>query len=262
VPLLFNKTSYPIELTPLIDKDGRNEFVVIAKATFELSPAGELAPAAAQEPVTSVDEFMGEPGSSPVRTPSDLVDYKPGTDVVVVPPKGFSDQSPYVGRTVGIAVGPVRKSVRVRDIWPLGALRRDDAARLRYAGTYDQAWQSERMPMLPVDFDSRHNLVAPTDQVAPLYLAGNETVTVTDIFRPGPVTFGLPSRAIVVAANVLQRYFTAVARFDTLLVWPDRVQVALVWRLPIPCRRKHEEVGNVFVYDVTLRSARQLFGSP
>ncbi|MCA9706876.1 MAG: DUF2169 domain-containing protein [Myxococcales bacterium] len=46
----------------------------------------------------------------------------------------------------------------------MGVLARNWAPRLGWAGTYDAAWQDERYPLLPTDFDMRFNHSAHPDQ--------------------------------------------------------------------------------------------------
>src|SRR5205823_5908296 len=50
--------------------------------------------------------------------------------------------------------------------------------RLRYAGTYDEAWTRTRAPFLPADFDPRFYQTVSLDQVHPGYLQGGEQVEV------------------------------------------------------------------------------------
>ena len=42
-----------------------------------------------------------------------------------------------------------------------GPIGPDWEPRQRHAGTYDERWKRERAPVLPADFDPRHNCVAP-----------------------------------------------------------------------------------------------------
>jgi hypothetical protein len=51
------------------------------------------------------------------------------------------------------------------------------APRRHHAGTYDEAWQRQRAPYLPADFDPRFFQLAPPDQIAPGYSPAGSSST-------------------------------------------------------------------------------------
>lgn len=53
--------------------------------------------------------------------------------------------------------------------------------RARHAGTYDEAWQSNRHPLLPGDFDPRFWQCAPEDQIIRPWLRGDEGYRLTNL---------------------------------------------------------------------------------
>lgn len=63
--------------------------------------------------------------------------------------------------------------------------------RAQYAGTYDAAWQSQRAPLLPSDFNQRFHNVAPEDQQLPAYPEG-EVVTLVNLTPKRQESFALP----------------------------------------------------------------------
>jgi hypothetical protein len=82
--LCENRTPLKVRCVPLDDRHGRDVLVVIAKVTYAVTPNGAGLLAAEQSPVRMGDERTdGGPWSS-VRFPSDFVDEKPGTDVLLV----------------------------------------------------------------------------------------------------------------------------------------------------------------------------------
>ncbi len=256
-----NQTPYLVEVVPLIDKGGQNVAVVIAKGTYVLGTNGILTIAEEQEKISFVDEYLGDPGESEIRFPSDLVDYKPGTDLIIVQPSNFPKSSGLFGKKISIQVGSFSKSVRIRNKWKFGPLRRDKKPRINFAGTYDDTWIRNRMPLLPVDFDPRHNQVAPQDQIIPGYLKGDEHLKLTNVYKDGVVEFDLPGRMVVVAGNVMSEYFTEVASLDTLLIWPDSAKITLIWRYSIHCHQKLAMVCNIFVYLIRRKTAIELYGA-
>lgn len=258
MPNLNNKTPLVVMLVPLIDREGRNVAVVIAKATFDIAPEGHLRLSQQQEPIRFVDDPVGpEP-----TVPADLTDFKPATDIVIVAPANPQARQALHGRTIGVRVGALQVVKKVREPWPFGPLPRHEEPRRSLAGTYDEAWVQHRMPLLPVDFDPRYALAAPTDQRVAAYVQGDEQVAVAKLYDFGDARFALPGRAVVISGNVLQRQFTAVATLDTMLLWADAPRLTLVWRHVIRPRQKIEEVSNVHVNLARLRSVRELYATP
>jgi hypothetical protein len=255
-----NQTSYAVKAVPMISSDGRNVVVVVAKGTYAVTPTGGCVLAAQQEPVSFVDQMdKGDPNAD-VVVPSDLVEFKPATDIVAIKSPGLPNKNSWVPRKIGFEVGSLKKAVLVQKKWPFGPLRRDDKSRLHYAGTYDDNWQKNRMPLCPVDFNARYNQMAPPDQVTTKHLKGDEFVRTSNLFGAGEITFSLPGKSVVVAGNVRKKYFAQVAALDTMLFWHGLQKITLVWRYVIRCDRKIEEVRNVHVYLVRRLTARQLFG--
>ena len=67
------------------------------------------------------------------------------------------------------------------------------AHRRPFAGTYDAAWQKERCPLLPLDFDDRFFNSAAPGLTAGGHLAGGEKVEVEGCTRGGRLAFRLPT---------------------------------------------------------------------
>jgi hypothetical protein len=64
-----------------------------------------------------------------------------------------------------------------------------------YAGTYDDTWKKDRLPLLPVDFSPIFHHAAPHDQIIPGALQGGETLTLTGV-RPGGGGYHFPLPAV------------------------------------------------------------------
>ena len=109
---LDNRTPYQAERAMLADLDGSEIWVVVVKATFDIS-LGRVVIAPVQAPVCLTDEYHGKPGESSLKYESDLTYRKPGTDIVVnghaYAPGGRN--AARIDATV--KVGPVEKTVRV-----------------------------------------------------------------------------------------------------------------------------------------------------
>jgi hypothetical protein len=124
---VMNATSGKHLWFPMKDRDGRDLVVVVLTYTLKASAQGSvelLQGDDAADPCLA-DECHGEdPATSSIRRPSDLFDYKPGTDVLLL---GHAHPA-HAGATatdVTLRVGPVNKTVRVHGfrVWQPGTFR-------------------------------------------------------------------------------------------------------------------------------------------
>ncbi|EYF06837.1 DUF2169 family type VI secretion system accessory protein [Chondromyces apiculatus] len=100
------------------------------------------------------------------------------------------------------------------------------------AGTYDEAWRKERMPLLARDFDRRFFNAASPGLVASGYLRGDEPVSVEGASVMGRLSFRLPGvlppRCQV---SLVNRGDEEVAlKLDTVIIDADADRVLLQWR--------------------------------
>jgi hypothetical protein len=128
----------------------------------------------------------------------------------------------------------------------IGPIGRHWMPRRKYAGTYDQAWQELRAPLLPDDFDDRFNHCASPGLTAAEPLRGGEPVRLLGLVPGGgALSFALPEVAVAIEVRVPGR---EPARFrphlDTVLVdlyetsadKPPAVE--MVWRAHVPAPRR------------------------
>jgi hypothetical protein len=111
---LDNRTPMEVRCLPVEGPGGHASLVVVAKLTWAVSPRGEAQIALPQRPIRTADEPSGLPGPAPsIRYPNDVVDEKPGTDVLLVgtayPPAGRAVSEVHVS----LQVGSLAKAVRV-----------------------------------------------------------------------------------------------------------------------------------------------------
>lgn len=104
--------------------------------------------------------------------------------------------------------------------------------RAKYAGTYDEAWNNTRKPLLPKDFDRRFFNAAAPGLVAPGYLKGDEPVIVVGASPRGRLSFPLPGQAAPTVTVELAAGEDAKPelRLDTVILDTDAEQVLLLWR--------------------------------
>jgi hypothetical protein len=116
--------------------------------------------------------------------------------------------------------------------------------RAGFAGTYDQAWDENRKPLLPEDFDRRFFNAASPGLVAPGYLTGDEPVGLIGVTPNGRVGFHLPRvTPPVCRIHTRGRKVTELAtNLDTVIVDADRLVLTLHWRTCLPLRDGLHEV--------------------
>lgn len=256
MPLLSNRSSLAAALVPAIDHTGRNTMVVLAKGTWAVTAEGRCEPVSEQPPL-SFEDTIGDPPARAMRLASDLCEGKPGTDVLFIAP---SDPRSLAGRVFGASVSDLKFAKKVGSVWPFGPLERNAPERLQHAGTYDERWRRQRMPVLPEDFDIRYHHDAPEDQRLSGYLRGDEMFRVAGWLDIGSVSFALPGKAVLVTGNIRKDYFSALSHLDTVMLWSERPWVTLVWRWVIRPRQKIEEIGTVVVHLIRTQTAAELYG--
>ena len=82
--LLRNHTPYAAERNWIRDGRGVHWFVIAVRGTFTLGAGGRTSLADEQLPPILAPEHTGIPGESSLRYDSELLEHKPGTDVVVL----------------------------------------------------------------------------------------------------------------------------------------------------------------------------------
>src|SRR5690349_17286563 len=111
---------------PMPDRHGRDVMVAIAKLTYAVSPGGRVSLAIPPSPIRMSDVGAGATGS--IKFPSDLVDEKPGTDVLLVgtahPPPDRQVTEQVASIRVEARHGTIQKAVKVYGarVWHRGAM--------------------------------------------------------------------------------------------------------------------------------------------
>ncbi len=114
--------------------------------------------------------------------------------------------------------------------WPL---------RSRFAGTYDAAWEKDRLPLLPLDFDPRFHQQAPPDQQAEGFLRGGEAVRLEGVHPDGPLEFFLPKVSLGFETEFDDlTEVTHRANLHTVIFEPDFPAVSMVWHTSLECHAR------------------------
>jgi hypothetical protein len=141
---------------------------------------------------------------------------------------------------------PVRRADGRYTPMAFGPVARAWSQRIRWAGTYDQAWLDQQFPFLPQDFDTRYFQCAPEDQQID-YPRGGEEVALLNLTPKGRTRFRLPANLTLPIAFITQeREVDEIAAVvDTVLIEPDQQRFSLVWRAARALRRNLREVTEV-----------------
>ena len=103
--------------------------------------------------------------------------------------------------------------------------------RAKYAGTYDEAWNKTRKPLLPKDFDRRFFNAGAPGLVAPGHLKGDEPIIIAGASPQGRLSFTLPGQAPEVTVEQAGGEDTRPGMpLDTVILEPDENRVVLLWR--------------------------------
>jgi hypothetical protein len=112
------------------------------------------------------------------------------------------------------------------------------------AGTYDDKWMKERMPLLPTDFDRRFFNAASTGLIASGYLKGNEPVLIENASPSGKMTFQLPGvpppKIHVELRGGVHHDLTT--NLDTVIINTYENVLFLLWRTHLEVRRGPQDV--------------------
>jgi hypothetical protein len=110
-----------------------------------------------------------------------------------------------------------------------GALLPHWSPRRERAGTLDGAWKAIRMPLMPLDFDVRHNNVAhPALMLDPPLLAG-DAISILGMTHD-VLQFVVPSLPLVIQGRYDERTETVHPDIDTVLIEPGQGRFELTAR--------------------------------
>lgn len=112
--------------------------------------------------------------------------------------------------------------------------------RLGFAGTYDEKWRKQRLPLYPADLDERFFMSSPEDQQPRSFLRGGERVDLINLDPSGRMSFLLPRVAMRFESQFRgKRSVVHRANLHSVILEPDRERVVMVWHSAL---RAHVDV--------------------
>ncbi|RKH59943.1 DUF2169 family type VI secretion system accessory protein [Corallococcus llansteffanensis] len=115
--------------------------------------------------------------------------------------------------------------------------------RLQLAGTHDTAWQQQRFPLAPQDFNPHHHNAAPSDLQSPAFLVGGEPVELLHVSARGPLSFRLPSHRFEGVVMMRSQRQAFPLHLDTVLIDTDADHLVMTWRGALPIHRRVHELA-------------------
>ena len=123
--------------------------------------------------------------------------------------------------------------------------------RSEFAGTYDESWERERMPLLPKDFDRRFLNAASPGLTAPGYLKGDEFFSVENVSPRGMISFclpGLPPPECRVQLSGGRPDARVSTSLDTIIINTDEDLLLLLWRGHLGLRNGAHDVTSIQIH--------------
>lgn len=119
--------------------------------------------------------------------------------------------------------------------------------RRQYAGTYDLAWQNNRMPFPPLDLDARYfQSTAPDQQIG--YPKGGEAFALRGLAAEGDIMGHLPAQRVAFRyARKSGRMTQKVGNLDTVVFMPATRQLTLTWRASLTMERDLFDLQEIVV---------------
>lgn len=119
--------------------------------------------------------------------------------------------------------------------------------RINYAGTYDEQWQTQRAPYLPDDYSPRFMNCAPPDLICSEFLSGGEPVRITGMHPSGELNFNLPQVKLRNKVSVAGKENVGEFVLESVILNPNELQLALVWRSAFVCGKKAAQLEQISV---------------
>lgn len=108
---MINSSPFTIQPLILLDNNGKETLLVVAKATYAISN-GKAQLCEEQEPINFADEYWGEPGTSSIKYSGETALYKPATDVILLG-SAYSTGKNKRSVDVHLSAGKISKTVRI-----------------------------------------------------------------------------------------------------------------------------------------------------
>jgi len=114
--------------------------------------------------------------------------------------------------------------------------------RREYAGTFDERWKRQRMPLLPDDYNPRHSQSAHPDLVSREPLRGGERVVLNNLTPGSMLNFQLPRPYLILTTTTRSARLRQKIQLDRVIMEPDAKKLVMVWRSSLNCADRVRDV--------------------
>ncbi len=152
---------------------------------------------------------------------------------------------------VGMDCAQAPQGSRAVGFGPMARWWRD---RLALAGRFDAAWQRDRAPRMPADYDPRFLCAAPRDQWPEAHLSGGEPVALAGFTGTRDWAFRLPQALFRAETRIGTQLVTSTPHLARIDLWPAESRLSMLWLAALPCDGRDERI------EATRLSLRQLSG--
>lgn len=128
-----------------------------------------------------------------------------------------------------------------------GPVARHWSPRRELAGTYDERWEKERLPLLPHDFNELFFQCAPSDQQVDGYLCGDEPVLLRNLSPEGDISFRLPTETFVLRTLMGGQWIERRPDLHEVTLLPDERKLVMLWKSVLPCHAHRLTLDRTFI---------------
>ncbi|MDH5571731.1 MAG: DUF2169 domain-containing protein [Gammaproteobacteria bacterium] len=119
--------------------------------------------------------------------------------------------------------------------------------RLKLSGSFDDQWEKQRLPLLPLDFNDMYYNGAHPDLITKAPLSGGELISLKNLSESGLMSFTLPTWSAPVAVSIKGKSKDFLPTLDTVVIEPDENTVLLTWRVTVPCFKQFLYINAVTI---------------
>ena len=142
---------------------------------------------------------------------------------------------------------PTKANYKKNKVAGFGAIPNYLKPRVDHVGTYDEQWQTERAPFLPVDFSPLFFQSAPEDQQIS-YLFGGEKAGLFNLMAEKPeFRFNLPELRFNLTTRIEDSIVEHESAIKTVIIEPDHPRLIIVWQSSLDCHNKDHLVETTHV---------------
>ena len=210
----------------------RKELLVYGDRTWQRSLTVDVVPSSPKlferMPITYERAFGGldQQDTNPQKH---LIDFRNPVGIGVA-----ANKSRLVGKPAPNIEDPTQKLGKG---WPagFGAIASYWSPRKDLGGTYDETWEAQRQPLLPVDYDPKCLLCAPVNQQLPGYLKGGNRIELINLTPVGLLRFTLPKIYFQFDSHFGSKCKPHDSELVSVIIESDGPRLILAWQTNLRC---------------------------